>query len=120
MTDSFQVELRDVTKRFGDYAAVDDLSLQIRDGEFFSLIGPSGCGKTTTLRMIAGFEQPTEGEIFISGQHVEGIPAHHRPVRPVGFVWKLSCTVCGNTRTLLVSVSPGESRAVSWSSRCEG
>ena len=83
MTDSFRVELHDVTKRFGDYVAVDDLTLEVRDGEFFSLIGPSGCGKTTTLRMIAGFEQPTEGAIFIGGQHVEGIPAHHRPVNTV-------------------------------------
>ena len=83
MTDSFRVELRDVTKRFGETIAVDDLTLQIRDGEFFSLIGPSGCGKTTTLRMIAGFEQPSEGAIFIGGQHVEGIPAHRRPVNTV-------------------------------------
>ena len=83
MTDSFRVELRDVCKQFGDTLAVDTLSLQIRDGEFFSLIGPSGCGKTTTLRMIAGFEQPTDGAIFISGQHVEGIPAHRRPVNTV-------------------------------------
>ena len=83
MTDSFRVELRDVIKRFGNFVAVNDLTLQIRDGEFFSLIGPSGCGKTTTLRMIAGFEQPTEGAIFIGGQHVEGIPAHHRPVNTV-------------------------------------
>jgi spermidine/putrescine transport system ATP-binding protein len=83
MTDSFRVELCDVTKRFGDATAVDNLTLHIRDGEFFSLIGPSGCGKTTTLRMIAGFEQPTAGEIFIGGQHVEGIPAHHRPVNTV-------------------------------------
>jgi len=83
MTDSFRVELRNVTKRFGETIAVDDLTLQIRDGEFFSLIGPSGCGKTTTLRMIAGFEQPSEGAIFIGGQHVEGIPAHRRPVNTV-------------------------------------
>ncbi len=83
MTDSFRVELRDVIKRFGNFVAVNDLTLQIRDGEFFSLIGPSGCGKTTTLRMIAGFEQPTEGAIFIGGQHVEGISAHHRPVNTV-------------------------------------
>lgn len=83
MTDSFRVELRNVTKRFGDYVAVDDLNIEIRDGEFFSLIGPSGCGKTTTLRMIAGFEQPSEGEILIGGRQVEGIPAHHRPVNTV-------------------------------------
>jgi len=83
MTDSFRVELHDITKRFGDYVAVDDLTLQVRDGEFFSLIGPSGCGKTTTLRMIAGFEQPTDGHIYIGGQAVEGIPAHNRPVNTV-------------------------------------
>ena len=67
MTDSFRVELRDVTKRFGETIAVDNLTLQIRDGEFFSLIGPSGCGKTTTLRMVAGFEQPSEGTICLPG-----------------------------------------------------
>lgn len=83
MTDSFRVELYSVSKRFGDYVAVNDLHLQIRDGEFFSLIGPSGCGKTTTLRMIAGFEQPSEGEITIGGQPVAGIPAHRRPVNTV-------------------------------------
>jgi len=83
MTDSFRVELHDVTKRFGDYVAVDDLTLQVRDGEFFSLIGPSGCGKTTTLRMIAGFERPTDGHIYLGGQAVEGIPAHNRPVNTV-------------------------------------
>ena len=83
MTDSFRVELHDITKRFGDYVAVDDLTLQVRDGEFFSLIGPSGCGKTTTLRMIAGFEQPTDGHIYLGGQAVEGIPAHNRPVNTV-------------------------------------
>ena len=83
MTDSFRVELRDVTKRFGETIAVDNLTLQIRDGEFFSLIGPSGCGKTTTLRMVAGFEQPSAGTIFIGGRHVEGIPAHRRPVNTV-------------------------------------
>ncbi len=83
MTDSFRVELQHVVKRFGDTVAVHDLSLQIRDGEFFSLIGPSGCGKTTTLRMIAGFEQPTDGEIWIGGQPVAGVPAHRRPVNTV-------------------------------------
>jgi spermidine/putrescine transport system ATP-binding protein len=76
--ESIAVELRDVIKRFGDVVAVDHVSLRIRDGEFFSLLGPSGCGKTTTLRMIAGFEQPTEGEVFIAGQPVAGIPAFER------------------------------------------
>ena len=77
------VDLVNVTKRFGDFVAVDDLVLQIEDGEFFSLLGPSGCGKTTTLRMVAGFEQPTSGVIRIYGQHVEGVPAHLRPVNTV-------------------------------------
>lgn len=72
------VEMRDVIKRFGDVVAVDRVSLPIYDGEFFSLLGPSGCGKTTTLRMIAGFEQPTEGEVFIAGQPVAGVPAFER------------------------------------------
>ncbi|MFO7661668.1 MAG: ABC transporter ATP-binding protein [Chloroflexota bacterium] len=83
MTDSFRVQLRGVYKRFGDYPAVKNLDLQIRDGEFFSLVGPSGCGKTTTLRMIAGFEQPNEGEIYIGDQPVAGIPAFRRPVNTV-------------------------------------
>jgi spermidine/putrescine transport system ATP-binding protein len=77
------VELLHVTKAFGDFIAVDDTSLQIADGEFFSLLGPSGCGKTTTLRMIAGFEEPTQGQIFIKGQQVAGIPPYKRPVNTV-------------------------------------
>ncbi|MEW5986794.1 MAG: ABC transporter ATP-binding protein [Chloroflexota bacterium] len=77
------VELVSVTKQFGEVKAVDDVSLQIRDGEFFSLLGPSGCGKTTTLRMVAGFEQPTVGEIYIKGQPVAGIPPFKRPVNTV-------------------------------------
>ena len=59
------------------------MSLQIPDGEFFSMLGPSGCGKTTTLRMVAGFEQPSSGQIFIMNQPVAGIPAHRRPVNTV-------------------------------------
>lgn len=77
------VDLVNVTKRFGAFMAVGQLSLGIRDGEFFSLLGPSGCGKTTTLRMIAGFEQPTTGEIFLHGQPVAGVSANHRPVNTV-------------------------------------
>ncbi len=77
------VELRQVSKRFGDIAAVDDVSLQIADGEFFSLLGPSGCGKTTTLRMIAGFEIPTAGEISIQGQPMGATPPYRRPVNTV-------------------------------------
>ena len=77
------VELLHITKAFGDFMAVEDTSLQIADGEFFSLLGPSGCGKTTTLRMIAGFEEPTSGQIFIKGQQVAGIPPYRRPVNTV-------------------------------------
>ena len=77
------VELVGVTKRFGEFVAVDDLTLDIFEGEFFSLLGPSGCGKTTTLRMIAGFEEPTEGGISVAGDPVRGVPPYHRPVNTV-------------------------------------
>jgi spermidine/putrescine transport system ATP-binding protein len=77
------VELRNVTKRFDALAAVDDLSLELGRGEFFTLLGPSGCGKTTTLRMIAGFERPTSGEIRIEGDDVAQLPPHKRPTNTV-------------------------------------
>jgi spermidine/putrescine transport system ATP-binding protein len=77
------VELSAVTKRFGEFVAVDDLSLDIYEGEFFSLLGPSGCGKTTTLRMIAGFEEPTEGGISVGGDPMRGVPPYRRPVNTV-------------------------------------
>jgi len=84
-----KVELRNLSKTFSarhnDDAvhAVHNVSLKIYDGEFFALLGPSGCGKTTTLRLIAGFEQPTSGEILIDGEMMQGIPAYHRPVNTV-------------------------------------
>jgi spermidine/putrescine transport system ATP-binding protein len=77
------VRLSNVTKSFGEFVAVDDLSLDIYEGEFFSLLGPSGCGKTTTLRMIAGFEEPTRGEISVAGEPVHGVPPYRRPVNTV-------------------------------------
>ena len=77
------VRLSGITKRFGDFVAVDDLNLDIYEGEFFSLLGPSGCGKTTTLRMIAGFEEPTEGGISVAGKEVQGVPPYRRPVNTV-------------------------------------
>ncbi|MFZ0012998.1 MAG: ATP-binding cassette domain-containing protein, partial [Acidimicrobiia bacterium] len=78
------VELVGVTKRFGDdVIAVDDLDLTIDDGEFFSLLGPSGCGKTTTLRMIAGFEFPTQGSVRIHGAEMGLRPPNERPVNTV-------------------------------------
>jgi spermidine/putrescine transport system ATP-binding protein len=76
-------ELNAVTKRFGGVTAVDTLDLQVQPGEFLSLLGPSGCGKTTTLRMLAGFEDPDEGEIRISGRAVQGVPPHKRDVNTV-------------------------------------
>ena len=77
------VELLDVTKRFGEVVAVDAMTLQIPSGSFTSLLGPSGCGKTTTLRMIAGFEQPTEGEILLAGRPIAGVPPYQRSVNTV-------------------------------------
>lgn len=77
------VELDRVTKRYGDATAVDGMSLTIEPGEFISLLGPSGCGKTTTLRMIAGFERPDEGDIRISGRSVLGAPPYRRDVNTV-------------------------------------
>jgi spermidine/putrescine transport system ATP-binding protein len=81
--DGYAIEMRDVVKRFGDVAAVDHVSMQIRDGEFFSMLGPSGCGKTTSLRMIAGFEYPTSGEICLNGQPIGNTPAFQRNVNTV-------------------------------------
>jgi spermidine/putrescine transport system ATP-binding protein len=77
------VVLRGVTKRFGELVAVDRIDLEGRPGEFLALLGPSGCGKTTTLRMIAGFDEPTEGEIEIDGRSAVGIPPNKRNVNTV-------------------------------------
>jgi spermidine/putrescine transport system ATP-binding protein len=77
------VELESVTKRFGDLVAVRDLDLRLASGEFFTLLGPSGCGKTTTLRMVAGFEEPTDGRILIDGEDVVELPAYKRPTNTV-------------------------------------
>lgn len=80
---NIEVELQNVTKKFGDFTAVQSVSLEIETGEFFSLLGPSGCGKTTCLRMIAGFELPTQGEIKIHGQPMGDTPPYKRPVNTV-------------------------------------
>jgi len=74
------VELDGVTRRYGDATAVDDVSLRVREGEFFTLVGPSGCGKTTTLRLIAGFEEPTAGTVRFAGESVAGVPPERRDV----------------------------------------
>jgi spermidine/putrescine transport system ATP-binding protein len=77
------ISFENITKRYGKVVAVDDVSLTIEEGEFFSLLGPSGCGKTTLLRMLAGFEVPTEGRILIDGQDVSQTPPNKRPVNMV-------------------------------------
>ena len=69
-----------ITKRFGDFTAVDGLSLDIHEREFFALLGPSGCGKTTLLRLLAGFETPDEGRVLLAGEDLAGIPPYRRPV----------------------------------------
>lgn len=74
------IRIEGVTKKFGDFTAVDNVSLNIYRGEIFCLLGGSGCGKTTLLRMLAGFEQPTEGDIFIDGVNMAGVPPYERPV----------------------------------------
>ena len=79
----YAVELRSVSKHYGKTRAVDGINLKIQAGEFFSLLGPSGCGKTTTLRLIAGFELPTCGEIWIDGRPVQDLPAYRRQVNTV-------------------------------------
>ena len=83
MSDESFISIQNVSKHFGDIHAVDRVSIDITRGEFFSLLGPSGCGKTTLLRMLAGLEFPTTGEIYIDGQAMSSVPANHRPVNMV-------------------------------------
>ncbi|KJF66831.1 ABC transporter ATP-binding protein [Rhizobium nepotum] len=73
------IRFENVTKRFGDFVAVDNLTLDIYEREFFSLLGPSGCGKTTLMRMLAGFEEPTDGRILLQGKDISGVPPYRRP-----------------------------------------
>ena len=80
---SYVLEIKNVTKRFDDFTAVDAVSFNVEDGGFFSILGGSGCGKTTLLRMIAGFEQETEGDILVRGESMKGIPPELRPVNIV-------------------------------------
>jgi spermidine/putrescine transport system ATP-binding protein len=81
--DTPSVRLERVTKRFGDFTAVREMDLDIQRGEFFTMLGPSGCGKTTTLRMVAGFEDPSEGRVLLSGEDVTSLPAFRRPTNTV-------------------------------------
>lgn len=82
-TERPMIAIRSVTRSYGAFKALDDCSLTIREGEFFSLLGPSGCGKTTLLRMIAGFDNPTSGTIAVDGQEMVGVPANRRPTNMV-------------------------------------
>ena len=92
------VRFEAVSKRFGDAAAVDRLSLDIYEREFFALLGPSGCGKTTLLRMLAGFERPSEGRILLDGENIADVPPHRRPVNMMFQSYALfpHLTVAGN------------------------
>src|SRR6188508_534658 len=74
------VRIENITKRFGDFVAVNNVSLKIFKGEIFCLLGGSGCGKSTLLRMLAGFEQPSSGSIYLDGQDMAGVPPYERPV----------------------------------------
>ena len=78
------IELKDIMKSYdGDVVIVEDINLQIKKGEFVTFLGPSGCGKTTTLRMIAGFELPTEGKILLDGKDISNLPPNKRPINTV-------------------------------------
>ena len=81
--DTPDIQFEGVTKRFGEVVAVDDVSLSVARGAFFSFLGPSGCGKTTSLRLIAGFEQPSAGDVLIGGASMVGVPPYRRPVNMV-------------------------------------
>ena len=83
MPEAIDVELTHVTKKFGDLVAVKDVSFQVPRGSFFSILGPSGCGKTTTLKVIAGFEEPDSGDVYIGGERLNNVPPNHRPVNMV-------------------------------------
>jgi spermidine/putrescine transport system ATP-binding protein len=101
------LDLTSVSKRFDDHLAVDDVSFTVAPGEFFSILGPSGCGKTTLVRMIAGFEEPSAGEIRIRGRSVLGVPANRRP-----------CNMVFQSLALFPMMSVGEN--IAYGLRCHG
>ncbi len=92
------MRLEGVRKRYGEVVALDGVDLEIRRGEFFSLLGPSGCGKTTLLRLLAGFETPDAGRVLIGGKDMAGVPPYERPVNTVFQNYALfpHMTVAGN------------------------
>ena len=92
-----EVKTIDLVKQFGDVTAVDGINLDMPGGEFFSMLGPSGCGKTTTLRMIAGFEQPTAGQILLDGEDMAFTPPHKRNVNTVFQSYALPHLRCRTT-----------------------
>jgi len=73
------LQLRNIVKKFGDFTAVDDINLDIGDGEFFTIVGPSGSGKTTMIRMLVGMDRPSSGDIILRGQRINDVPANKRP-----------------------------------------
>ena len=101
------LDLTSVSKRFDDHLAVDDVSFAVAPGEFFSILGPSGCGKTTLVRMIAGFDEPSAGEIRIRGRSVLGVPANRRP-----------CNMVFQSLALFPMMSVGEN--IAYGLRCHG
>src|SRR5579863_8086089 len=104
------LDLRSVSKRFGAHAAVQDVSLTLPRGAFFSLLGPSGCGKTTTLRLVAGFETPDAGEIWLNGSRIDRLPPYRRSVNTVFQSYALfpHLTVRGNVEFGLQRKRAGE------------
>ena len=101
-----EIRLVQLVKRFGSFTAIDGIDLTIPGGEFFSLLGPSGCGKTTTLRMVAGFEQPTSGEVLLDGVDMAGTPPNKRNVHTVFQSYALFPTSRCSTTWLSVCAAP--------------
>ena len=108
------VSIRNITKMFADVTAVDNVSLDIERNEFFALLGPSGCGKTTLLRMLAGLERPSSGEIVIDGENMAATPPNKR--RSTWFSSPAPCSICGRAecrptawwrRTPAAEIGPG-------------